>query len=107
VAEADAWGRARGERLSQVRPNICEDVTTETGLAIPHPAKALRLTSCVGVDYYTSEADAAVAAQLIEARGDTYKGGFFDGAVCGRETARDYVDPVLGALYAVTVSARS
>jgi len=67
----------------------------------PKPVK-LDVRICFAIGYYASEADAALAAAAGKARGDTYNGGYFDGMACGREKNWDYVDPVLGQLYAVT-----
>lgn len=58
---------------------------------------------CFGINFYRTEEDAQRAARVVQARRQTYNGGFFDGMACGREPHRDYVDPVLGKLFAVTI----
>ncbi len=57
---------------------------------------------CFGILYFDTPAKANKAARIVQARGDTYNGGWFHGMACGRATQFDYVDPKLGKLYAVT-----
>lgn len=57
---------------------------------------------CFGICYFASEADADTYAAHVQARGDTYNGGYCDGMGCGRERRFDYLHPVHGKLYAVT-----
>lgn len=55
-------------------------------------------TDCFGVDYYDNEGKAEVASLAVKIRGDQYVGGFFDGAVCGRNKDFDK-----DGKYAITV----
>lgn len=75
-----------------------------TKTAKPAPPKPAKYDSriCFGIAYFTTEADAALYAEHVRQRGDTYNGGYFHGMPCGREKTRDYIDPDLGPLYAVT-----
>lgn len=67
----------------------------------PTPVK-LSGRICFGIAYFLTEEDAQEYAKGVELRGETYNGGFFRGMLCGREASRDYIDPVLGPLSAVT-----
>lgn len=55
-------------------------------------------TDCFGIDYYENEGKAEVASLAVKIRGDQYIGGFFDGAICGRNKKFDK-----DGKYAVTV----
>jgi hypothetical protein len=57
---------------------------------------------CFGIAYFTTERDAQRYAADVRRRGLTYNGGYFHGMSCGREPSRDYTDPALGRLFAVT-----
>jgi len=70
-------------------------------VVLPQPVK-VDSRICFGIAYYTSEADAAIAAADVERRGETYNGGFFHGMACGRDKSWDYTDQTFGPLYAVT-----
>ena len=58
--------------------------------------------NCFGISWFATEKDAAAYAAYIESKSRTYIGGWMHGRACGREPERDYVDPELGQLYAVT-----
>jgi len=68
---------------------------------LPQPVK-VDSRICFAISYYATEADANLVAADVQRRGQTYNGGFFHGMPCGRDPFRDYDDPVLGRLYAVT-----
>jgi hypothetical protein len=70
-------------------------------IVLPKPVKT-DSRICFSISYFASEADAAVYAAYVREQGYDYNGGWFHGMPCGRESSRDYVDPVLGPLYAVT-----
>ena len=69
--------------------------------ALPQPVK-IESRICFGVAYFKTEAEATAYSKAVIKKGHTYNGGFFHGMGCGREKQRDYVDPDLGQLYAVT-----
>ena len=58
---------------------------------------------CFGINYFATESEATEYAKIVRRRGDTYKGGFFDGMPCGRATEFDTVKNGK-KLYAVTVA---
>lgn len=60
--------------------------------------------TCFGIDYYATEADADEAAQRVRERGEVVNGGLMHGEPCGRATGFDYVDDLLGPLFAVTTA---
>jgi energy-converting hydrogenase Eha subunit B len=69
---------------------------------VPTPVK-IDSRICFAIAYFTTPADAAAYAKVVEKRGDTYNGGFFHGMPCGRDASFDYTDPETGQmLYAVT-----
>lgn len=68
---------------------------------LPQPVRS-ESRICFGVSYFATEADAATYAAYVRSRGQTYNGGYFHGAPCGREPSRDFIDPVHGQLFAVT-----
>jgi hypothetical protein len=70
-------------------------------ITLPTPAK-LDSRICFGIAYFTKEKDATTYAAHVREQGRTYNGGMFHGMPCGRDESRDYVDPKLGQLYAVT-----
>ena len=47
---------------------------------------------CFGIAFYELEEDANRATELTKKRGNHYKGGWFHGMPCGRETTWDYTD---------------
>jgi len=57
---------------------------------------------CLSIIFCSSEADAEKLAERVEARGDTYNGGWLHGCPCGREPKRDYTDESGTRWYAVT-----
>lgn len=59
---------------------------------------------CFGVFWCTSEKDADLIAKAVEAAGDRYNGGWFDGCRCGREPGRDYTDDKGVKWHAVTTT---
>jgi len=69
--------------------------------ALPVPVKT-DSRICFAIQYFTTEADADRFAENVREKNITYNGGFFHGMACGRDKGWDYVDPVLGQLYAVT-----
>lgn len=73
----------------------------KTKRVLPEPVKR-DSRICFGILYFATEADADIYAAFVREKGDTYNGGYFDGMPCGREPSRDYTDPELGRLYAVT-----
>lgn len=68
---------------------------------LPEPVKR-DSRICFSIAYFSTEADADTYAAFVREKGDTYNGGYFHGMPCGRESSRDYTDPELGRLYAVT-----
>lgn len=71
-------------------------------ITVPVPVEHDSRT-CFGINYFASEVDATEYAKIVTWRGDTYKGGFFDGMTCGRAPEFDYVKKGK-KLYAVTVA---
>lgn len=76
-------------------------MATRVSKRLPEPVKR-ESRICFGIVWFSSEQDAALYSEHVRQRGETYNGGFFDGAPCGRDTGFDYTDPNLGRLYAVT-----
>ena len=72
-------------------------------LKLSGPAK-IDSRICFGIIFCSSEADAEKLAKRVEARGDTYNGGWLHGTPCGREPNRDCTDESGTRWYAVTTT---
>jgi hypothetical protein len=59
---------------------------------------------CFGLMYFTVEKDADRFAKLVEKAGDTYNGGWYHGAPCGRDNSFDHTDQEGVRWYAVTTA---
>ena len=70
-------------------------------LKLSGPAK-IDSRICFGIIFCSSAADAEKLAKRVEARGDTYNGGWLHGTPCGRESNRDCTDESGTHWYAVT-----
>lgn len=44
---------------------------------------------CFGIDYFATEEEAEIAAEIVTKRGDRINGGYYDGALCGRDIGFD------------------
>ena len=54
------------------------------------------------IRWFATEEDANIIGAAVRASGATYNGGYYHGRPCGRDKGFDYIDPVLGQIYAVT-----
>ena len=61
-----------------------------------------RFGNAFTIRWYATAKDANTISALVKASGATYYEGKHRGQPCGRDTAYDYTDPVLGKMYAVT-----
>lgn len=44
---------------------------------------------CFGIHFFATEEEAKLASEIVQARGDTYNGGYYDGMKCGRDVGFD------------------
>lgn len=71
--------------------------------ALPIPVKS-ESRVCFGIKWFDSEADAVTFGEWVTGSGQRYNGGFYDGMLCGRDSAFDFTDADGRRLFAVTVA---
>ena len=68
---------------------------------LPYHVK-YRAGCAFSIRWFATEEDANIMGAAVRASGATYNGGYYHGRPCGRDETFDYIDPVLGQIYAVT-----
>ena len=77
--------RRLGKHAADYVPQPGRDDVNPGGCRVSTPEPVRREgRSCFRLEWYATEADAVLVGRIANARGEKYKGGFFDGAPVGR-----------------------
>lgn len=61
--------------------------------------------NCFGIEWFATKEEAVAYDKEVRKRGDTYNGGWYHGAACGRAPEFDHIDKETGQqLFAVTIA---
>ena len=74
---------------------------TKQTARVPEAVK-YRAGCAISIRWFATKEDADIIGAAVRASGATYNGGYYHGRLCGRDESFDYIDPVLGQIYAVT-----